>query len=262
MQVAVFGSQEEIGAWAARRIAALLRVKPQAVLGLATGSSPLPLYRSLISLYRAGQVSFAGARGFCLDEYVGLPQDHPEGYRNFIEREFAGLVDFAEGAVQAPEGAASDPERAAERYDSAIAEAGGVDLQILGIGVDGHIGFNEPGGSLASRTHLGYLTEQTRRDNARFFDGNVDQVPTRCLTQGLGTIMEARELVMIATGEAKAAAVQELVEGPVSAFWPATVMQFHNNAIVLLDEAAASQLTLRDHYRSTWEGFLSEGADQ
>lgn len=262
MQVAVFGSEEEIGAWAAARIAALVRAKSRAVLGLATGSSPLPLYRHLIGLYDEGRVSFAQARGFCLDEYVGLPAGHPEGYRNFIEREFAGRVDFAEGAVQAPDGSAADPAAAALRYDAAIAEAGGIDLQILGIGVDGHIGFNEPGGSLASRTHLGYLTGQTRRDNARFFDGDIDQVPTRCITQGLGTIMEAGELLMVATGTAKAAAVRELVEGPVSAFWPATVMQFHRDAIVLLDEDAASRLTLREHYRSTWQGFLAEEAGQ
>lgn len=258
MQVAVFSGEAETGAFAAHRIANLVRSKPDAVLGLATGSSPLPLYRALIDLYRTGEVSFREVRGFCLDEYVGLPADHPEGYRNFIEREFAGQVDFAVGAVNAPEGTAGDPAAAAARYDAAIAAAGGIDLQILGIGVDGHIGFNEPGGSLSSRTHLGYLTEQTRKDNARFFDGDLDQVPTRCITQGLGTIMEARELVMVATGANKAAAVRELVEGPVSAFWPATVMQFHNRAIVLLDQDAASELQLRDHYLSTWEGFLSE----
>ncbi|MFT0762610.1 glucosamine-6-phosphate deaminase [Scrofimicrobium sp. R131] len=263
MQVAVLGSEEEIGAVAAQRVARVLRRKPNAVIGLATGSSPLPLYQELIRLQQAGEISFAEAKAFCLDEYVGLPADHPEGYRNFIEREFTGQVDFAPGTVHAPNGQAADSVAAAKEYDEAIKAAGGVDIQILGIGSDGHIGFNEPGGSLTSRTHLGFLTEQTRVDNSRFFDGDINQVPTACITQGLGTIMDARELIMVVTGAGKADAVRELVEGPVSAHWPATIMQFHNEAIVLLDEAAASKLEGREHLQATWEGYLrTEWADR
>lgn len=258
MQVAVLETAADIAAIGARRIARVFRSKPNAVLGLATGSSPLALYRKLIDMQRAGEISFAQAKGFCLDEYVGLAADHPEGYRNFIEREFAGQVDFAPGSVHAPDGQAADPHKAAADYDARIRAAGGVDLQILGIGTDGHIGFNEPGGSLSSRTHVDYLTNQTRMDNARFFDGDLAQVPTRCITQGLGTIMEAQELLLIATGANKAAAVRELVEGPVSARWPATVMQYHNQAVVFVDEAAASELELRSHYQSSWEGFVDE----
>lgn len=261
MQVAVFDSEVEIGQVAGQRIGDLLRRKPQAVIGLATGSSPLPVYKDLIRQYEAGQLSFADAQAFCLDEYVGLPVDHPEGYRNFIERVFAGQVDFAPGAVRAPAGAAADPIAAAAEYDAQIKAAGGVDIQVLGIGSDGHIGFNEPGGSLTSRTQLGFLTEQTRQDNARFFEGDLASVPKACITQGLGTIMEARELLMVVTGANKAEAVKEMVEGAVSAHWPATIMQFHPQAFVLLDEAAASQLTLRDHYQATWQGFLDYQAN-
>lgn len=255
MHVAVLGSEEEIGKVAADRVAKVLKAKPNAVIGLATGSSPLPLYQDLIRQYQAGEISFAKAQAFCLDEYVGLDPDHPEAYRNFIKRVFTSQVDFPQGAVNAPQGAAADPVWAADEYDAQIKAAGGVDIQVLGIGSDGHIGFNEPGGSLTSRTHVDFLTDQTRRDNARFFEGNIDQVPTACITQGLGTIMEARELIMVVTGAGKADAVRELVQGPVSAQWPATIMQFHNRAVVLLDEAAASKLSDREHIQDAWEGF-------
>lgn len=256
MQVGVFNSEIEIGKFAAKRIAGQLRKNSGTVLGLATGSSPLPIYRELIRLHQEEGLSFADAQAFCLDEYVGLPADHPEGYRNFIEREFAGQVDFGPGRVHAPAGSSSQPVEAAKEYDAQIKAAGGVDIQILGIGSDGHIGFNEPGGSLSSRTHVGMLTQQTREDNARFFDGDLSQVPDACITQGLGTIMEARELLMVVTGQNKAEAIKELVEGPVNAQWPATVMQFHNDAIVLLDEAAASALSTREQLEIDWQGYL------
>lgn len=256
MKVAVVRSEEEIGKLGAELVARLLKKKPNAVIGLATGSSPLPIYRELIRLYKAGEISFANAQAFCLDEYVGLPADHPEGYRQFIEREFTGQVDFPVGAVHLPDGQAADPTWAAEEYDAQIRSAGGIDLQILGIGSNGHIGFNEPGGSLASRTHLGYLSEQTRQDNARFFDGNIDEVPAACITQGLGTIMEAKQVVMAVSGANKADAVGELVEGAVSAKWPATILQFHNEATILLDEAAAGNLSNQDEIRANWDAYV------
>ena len=158
------------------------------MLGLATGSSPLKLYAELVRRYEAGQISFAQVRSYNLDEYVGLPRDHYEGYANFIHRNLVDLVDMPEGAAHGPDGWCDDLEAGAAAYDEAIKADGGIDIQVLGIGSDGHIGFNEPGGTLASRTHVGVLTEQTRRDNARFFDGDIDQVPTHCVTQGLGTI--------------------------------------------------------------------------
>jgi len=236
---------------AADAVERLVRDRPDAVLGLATGSSPLAVYDELVRRHEAG-LSFASARAFLLDEYVGLPADHPERYRTVIEREFASRVDIPTEAVRGPDGAAADLAAACRDYEAAIAAAGGVDLQILGIGTDGHVAFNEPGSSLASRTRLKTLTEQTRVDNARFFDGDVSQVPRHVLTQGLGTIMAARHLVLLATGRGKAEAVHQMVEGAISALWPATVLQLHPHVTVLLDDAAASRLQLADHYRETW----------
>ena len=246
---------------AADAVERLLRARPTAVLGLATGSSPLAVYDELARRHAQDGLSFAHARAFMLDEYVGLTADHPERYRNVIETEIASRVDFAEGAVQGPDGLATDVTAACAAYEQAIADAGGVDLQILGIGTDGHVAFNEPGSSLASRTRIKTLTRQTREDNARFFGGDVDQVPTHCLTQGLATIMAARHLVLLATGRGKAEAVHQLAEGPVSAMWPATVLQHHPHVTVLVDDAAASRLQLADYYRETyaakpgWQGL-------
>lgn len=242
-----------IGELAGGAIAELLDRRPDAVLGLATGSSPLPIYDNLATRYDAGDISFSRARAFTLDEYVGLDAAHPEAYANVIRREFTSRVDFADGAVHGPDGLATDIPAACAGYDEAIAAAGGVDLQILGIGTDGHIGFNEPGSSLASRTRIKTLTTQTRIDNARFFDDDIDAVPTQCLTQGLGTIMEARHLVLTATGKSKAEAVHQLAEGGVSALWPATVLQHHPHVTVLVDEAAAGRLQLANYYRQTYE---------
>lgn len=242
MELIVLDTAEQIAARAADEIEALLNHKPDAVLGTATGSSPLPLYDELTARCKAGRLSFAKVTGFMLDEYVGLPAGHPERYATFMERNLRSRVDMAPGALHGPDALAEDLEAACADYEAQMAAAGYCDLQILGIGSDGHIGFNEPGGALDSRTHVGELAEQTRRDNARFFDGDVDAVPTQCLTQGLATIMEARELVLIATGQGKAQAIRELVEGEVSEDWPATVMQRHERALVLVDPAAASLL--------------------
>ncbi|MCL1800622.1 MAG: glucosamine-6-phosphate deaminase [Promicromonosporaceae bacterium] len=242
----------ELASIAADEIQKLLNRKPDAVIGLATGSSPLPIYDELARRHKEDGLSFAKAQGFQLDEYVGIDVNHPERYRNVIEKEIASRVDWPASQVHGPDGNAKDLSLACAQYDAAIKAAGGVDLQILGIGSDGHIAFNEPGTSFASRTHVGVLTEQTRVDNARFFDDDISKVPTLCLTQGLGTIMEARELVLIATGENKAEAIRQLVEGAVSARWPATIIQHHPNALILVDEAAASKLELADYYREKW----------
>jgi glucosamine-6-phosphate deaminase len=257
----VIAAPEELTGLAADTIEALLRSRPGAVLGLATGSSPLPVYDELVRRHVEEGLSFARARAFTLDEYVGLPREHPQRYRNVIEHEFAARVDFAPGAVQGPDGLAEDIAAACAAYEDAMAGAGGVELQILGIGTDGHVGFNEPGSSFASRTRIKTLTEQTRVDNARFFGGELDQVPQHCLTQGLATIMSARHILLIASGRAKADAVHQLVEGPVSAMWPATILQHHPHVTALVDDAAASRLQLADYYRSTyaakppWQGL-------
>ena len=248
----VIGGAADVARWAAGAVDALLRARPDAVLGLATGSSPLALYDELARRHAEEGLSFARARAFLLDEYVGLPAEHPERYAAVIDRELVGRVDFAPGAVRAPDGGASDIPAACAGYEAAIRAAGGVDLQILGIGTDGHLAFNEPGSSLASRTRIKTLTEQTRLDNARFFGGDPGAVPRHVLTQGLGTIMEARHLVLLATGRAKAEAVHRMVEGGVSAMWPASVLQLHPHVTVLADDAAASRLQLADHFRQTW----------
>ncbi len=248
MRIAVLEDELAIATAAADRIEEVYRSKPDFVIGLATGSSPLPLYAELVRRNEQGRISFERARSFNLDEYVGLDRDHEEGYANFIHRHLVDLVDMPEGAAHGPDGWRTDLDEGAADYDRTIREAGGVDVQVLGIGSDGHIGFNEPGGSLVSRTHVGVLTERTRRDNSRFFGGDLDAVPTHCVTQGLGTIMEARSCVLVATGEGKAEAVAAMIEGGVSARCPASILQMHPDVLVLLDRAAASRLELLDFY--------------
>ena len=254
MEVVILDGPAQLARVAADAIGVLLAGRPDATLGLATGSSPLAVYDELAARCSRGEVSFARARGFTLDEYVGLPADHPERYRTVIDRDFVSRVDFAPGAVSGPDGLAGDIPAACGAYERSIVDAGGVDLQILGIGSDGHIAFNEPGSSFASRTRIKTLTRQTREDNARFFGGDVDAVPTHCLTQGLGTIMAARHVVLLATGQGKAEAVHQLVEGAVSALWPATILQHHPHVTVLLDPSAGSRLQLAGYYRETYAG--------
>jgi len=251
MEIVILGGRRQIGILAADAIEQLLRRKPEAVLGLATGSSPLPVYDELAARHQQG-LDFSRASAFALDEYVGLPAGHPESYREVVRREFTNRVNIAAENVHGPDGRADDIPAACEAYEQAIAAAGGVDLQLLGLGTDGHIGFNEPGSSFASRTRIKSLVEQTRRDNARFFN-SLSEVPHHVITQGLGTIMEARHVILLATGAQKAQAVRDFVEGPVAAICPASVLQFHPHATVLLDEAAASGLKLADFYRHTYE---------
>ena len=246
MEVVILGGPDEVACAAADRIAALVRRKPDAVLGLATGSSPTGIYAELGRRVAAGELDLSGVSGFALDEYVGLPEGHPESYAAVLER--AVVRPLGLRAVQVPDGRAADLEAAAADYDRAIAAAGGIDLQLLGIGANGHIGFNEPTSSFASRTRIKTLAPRTRADNARFFD-SPDEVPTHCLTQGLGTILEARELLLVAQGEGKAAAVAAAVEGPLAAVCPASALQLHRRASVLVDEAAAARLRLGDYYR-------------
>lgn len=217
-------------------------------LGLATGSSPLAAYAELARRYERGAVSFAGLQAYLLDEYVGLAADHPQAYAHFIQEHLVGRVDLDPDRVHGPDGATPDVLAEAARYEAAIAAAGPVDVQVLGIGANGHIGFNEPSSSLTSRTRIKTLTAQTRRDNARFF-GSLDEVPHHVITQGLGTICEARHLVLTASGSHKAAAVAAAVEGPLSASCPASVLQWHPHATVVVDEAAAADLRADDFYR-------------
>ncbi len=249
-EVVIVSSKGAAGALVAGEIAGLIRRDPEVVLGLATGSTPLPVYEALPAALAGADVS--RVRGFALDEYVGIDPAHPESYRNVITREVVEPLGLSPERIRTPNGAVDTIEHAGEDYEAAIAAAGGVELQILGIGTDGHIGFNEPGSSFASRTRVKTLTAQTRRDNARFFD-SIDEVPMHCITQGLGTILSARHLVLLAFGEGKAAAVAGAVEGPVSASCPGSAIQLHPRATVVVDEAAASRLERADYYRYAWE---------
>lgn len=251
MEIVIVDHVEEIANLVADAIERILLVSPAPVLGLATGSSPLGVYRELVRRHRDRGLSFARARAFLLDEYVGLPTGHPECYRTFIDRHFTGQVDIDPAHVHGPDTHATDLLAACAEYEARIAMAGGVDVQLLGVGADGHIGFNEPASSLASRTRLKTLTAQTVRDNARFFDGTAE-VPRHVVTQGIGTILEARHLILIATGAAKAAPIAAAVEGAVTAMVPASATQLHPHVTVLLDAAAASELRLAEYYRSTW----------
>lgn len=219
-----------------------------ATLGLATGSSPVPTYAELIRRHREEGLSFARSRAYLLDEYIGLPAGHEQSYHRFIRENFVDHIDLDSAQVHSPDGAAADPAAEAVRYDQAIQQAGGVDLQILGIGSNGHIGFNEPGSSLVSRTRVVGLTPQTISDNSRYFT-SADEVPVRAISQGVGTILESRRIVLTASGEHKAEAIAQMVEGAVSARWPATMLQMHPDVVVVIDEAAASRLELADYYR-------------
>jgi len=251
MEVVPLASADEIAALAADTVEALVRARPSAVLGLATGSSPVPAYAELVARHRAGTgPSYDGVRVFLLDEYVGLPAGHPQSYRATIARELTDDLGIAADRVHGPD--PTDVQTAGATYEAALLEAGGVDLQLLGVGADGHLAFNEPGSSLSSATRLKTLTAETRRDNARFF-ASVDDVPRHVLTQGLGTILRAGHLLLIATGTGKAEAVAAAVEGPLTATCPASVLQLHPHATVLLDPAAASLLERADHYREVYE---------
>ena len=253
MEVVIRRDAAAVANLAAGAIDRLVSSRPNAVLGLATGSSPLGVYEELVRRHRSGTVTFSRVSAFLLDEYIGLPVGHAASYREFIERHFSGLVDIDPGNVHVPDGMAVDVEASCSEYEEKIRTAGGVDLQLLGIGADGHVGFNEPTSSLASRTRVKTLTAQTRTDNARFFD-DVAEVPHHVVTQGIGTILEARHLVLIAIGPGKAESIARAVEGPVTSMCPGSAIQLHPHATVVVDEAAAARLTLADYYRATFDG--------
>ena len=259
MEVVVSRTPDETARRAALAVLAGLPTGDErpAVLGLATGSSPLGLYRELGRAVDEGRADFGAAHGVALDEYVGLPPGHPEGYRQVLLREVCGTVGLSPERLSVPDGSGRDVPTlmaAARAFEQRIADLGGVDVQVLGIGANGHLGFNEPGSALTSRTRVKRLSERTRRDNARFFRA-LDDVPTHCVTQGLGTILGASRLVLVATGDAKADAVAAALEGPLTASVPASVLQWHPDTVVCLDEAAASGLRNRQYYDDAATGL-------
>jgi len=246
---------------AARRIARLVREKPAAVLGLATGSTPVSLYKELIRMHREEGLDFSRVRTFNLDEYLGLAPAHPASYHLFMVENFFHGVNIPRDNIRLPDGLATDVPAHCAAYEQAIRDAGGIDLQVLGIGSDGHIGFNEHGSSLASRTRIKTLTRRTREDNARFFDKPED-VPHHVITMGIGTIMETRSVVLLAFGEGKSEAIAGAVEGPVTASNPASILQMHPDAKLYLDEPSAGSLQRAEYYKWVFQNKPTWQADQ
>jgi len=248
MEVVILKSAKSVAATAGDLVAELLRVQPAAVLGLATGSTQLALYRYLVQQYLHGGLSFKQATSFNLDEYLGVAAENPQSYRAYMDREFFDHIDIDKHNTHLPDcGETENPRLVGPLYEQKIRDAGGIDLQLMGIGGNGHIGFNEPSSSLRSRTRVKTLTKQTLEDNGRLFKKDEFQ-PKLAITMGIATIMDARRVLLLATGQSKAEAVAKMVEGPISAMCPASVLQMHERATILLDEDAAAGLSNRDYY--------------
>ncbi len=255
MRVIVVKDAQEMGKRAAQLIVEDMKSHATYVLGLATGSTPLPLYNEFIRMHKEEGLDFSTVITFNLDEYVGLPPDHPESYHYFMWENLFKHININPKLTHVPEGNIpyQTPEdikkiqQVCDQYEQMIDDIGGIDYQVLGIGSNGHIGFNEPGSSLGSLTRIKTLSERTRKDNARFFDGNMDLVPKYAITMGIGTILKARKVVLLATGQGKADAIKAALEGPVTTMCPASALQLHRFATFVIDEDAASKLTLETY---------------
>lgn len=247
MLVEVFPDYEAMSDRAAEIVTDQIRRKPDSVIGFATGSTPLGLYKRLIETHQERGLDFSKITTFNLDEYIGVSPSHDQSYHYFMWKNFFSHVNVTPSRVHMPQGMADDVEAFCEWYEERIEQAGGIDLQILGIGANGHIAFNEPGSSLGSRTRIKTLTQKTIEDNARFFDDPAE-VPRYAITMGIGTIMDAKKILLVGSGSSKADAIKATLEGPITAMVPATIVQLHRHAYVLLDEAAASKLHYRHHH--------------
>lgn len=246
MRVIIAKSYEEMSKIAAREIAKLLYIKPEAVLGLATGSTPEGVYKELIELNNQNKIDFSKAVTYNLDEYKGLSGNHPQSYRYFMNTKLFNHINIDKDKTHVPNGIAADIEKECYVYDEAIEKSGGIDLQLLGIGRNGHIGFNEPSDSLNLNTHLTDLTDDTIKANSRFFE-SIDEVPTQALTMGLGGIMKAKKILLLASGEKKAEIIAKLVEEKISTRIPASILQVHPDVLVIIDKGAASLLKIRQN---------------
>lgn len=241
MQIHVFDTPDQAGQAAAALFAAQLIEKPESVLGLATGSTPIPTYRHLIAMHKAGVVDFSKAVTFNLDEYVGIPEDHPCSYHAFMQQELFSQVNVNPSHIHVPNGNAQDPQKEGADYDDAILAAGGIDIQFLGIGRNGHIGFNEPDTRFVYGCHVVSLSPSTIEANRRFFDSQ-DQVPRQAMSLGIGSIMSAKRIVLVAAGQDKAEAVRRAVQEDITPQVPATILRTHSSVVFLLDKAAARLL--------------------
>ena len=246
MRVIIKADYDELSQWAAEHIIECInkatpsKEKPF-VLGLPTGSTPMGMYQALVKAFKAGRVSFKNVVTFNMDEYVGLPVEHPESYHSFMYRNLFDHIDCPKENIHILNGNATDWEAECRQYEEAIKAVGGIDLFIGGVGVDGHLAFNEPGSSLTSRTRRMPLTTDTRVVNSRFFDNNVDNVPKYALTVGVGTVMDAREVMVLINGHGKAIALKDAVEGPVTQMRTVSALQMHENGIIVCDEAATDE---------------------
>ena len=252
MEIIVQPTPEEASLIAARHVAHVVRQKPDAVLGLATGATPLSLYRELVRMHRDEGLDFGRVTTFNLDEYVGLAPNHAASYHTFIHENLFAHVNVQPSKIHIPDGLTHDVPAFCRDYEEAIRAAGGIDLQVLGIGTDGHIGFNEPSSSLASRTRIKTLTPRTRLDNVAAF-GTPEAVPFHVITMGVGTIMDAREILLLAFGTKKSAAIAAAVEGPVTSMSPASILQMHPVAKCIVDRTAAARLARIDYYRWVYD---------
>lgn len=243
MKLVVHRNERDAAQAVAERLAGEMRVRPQLVLGLATGRTPIPLYQRLVSLAAQGRADFGAVSTFNLDEFWRLPPDHPGSYRAFMARHLFGHVRIPSANIHFLDGMARDAAEECARYERAIAAAGGIDVQVLGIGANGHIGFNEPAGTLHARTHLASLKAQTRRANATFFADDAAAVPAQALSMGMATILQARAIVLVASGRGKGRAIERMVNGPLTTRLPASFLQVHPDVEIVLDEAAAERLT-------------------
>jgi glucosamine-6-phosphate deaminase len=248
MQIVILPSANDVAAYGANVFIRQLKQKPKSVLGLATGSTPVALYQKLIDAYQQEMISFRQTTTFNLDEYLGVKGDHPQSYRHFMNQQLFNHIDVDPNLTHVPPGNAGNPISACEEYEKIIENCGGIDLQLLGIGRNAHIGFNEPSSGLRSRTRVKTLTQETIEDNARFFAADEFQ-PHLSITMGIGTILDSRQVILLATGASKAQAIQDTVEGPLSASCPASALQMHQSALIVIDEAAASQLKNAEFYK-------------
>jgi glucosamine-6-phosphate deaminase len=253
MLVVLTSNYEELSREAARIVAHAVRQSPASRLGLATGSTMVGVYRELVQMHRASTLDFSRVVTFNLDEYLGISPEHPHSFHHFMRENFFGMVNVDPKNVHIPDGTISgDYEKYCGEYEDEIQGAGGIDLQLLGIGRNGHIGFNEPTSSFASQTRLKVLSKATVEDNRKFF-GEGETVPRCAITMGIGTILTSRRVLMLATGAAKAGAVAKAIEGPITASVTASALQLHPDATVIVDEEAASQLKQKDYYRDVME---------
>ncbi|MCK4436398.1 glucosamine-6-phosphate deaminase [bacterium] len=249
MQVFIKKDYEEMSQKAAEIVVEEMgRKKDGFVLGLATGSTPVGLYKELIRMHKDEGLDFSRVTTFNLDEYCSLAPDHPQSYHYFMDDNLFNHINIDKKNVHVPDGMAKDLEAHCREYEKMIRDAGGIDLQVLGIGGDGHIAFNEPGSSLGSRTRVKTLTEETIKDNARFFK-NIDEVPKYAITMGVGSVMEAKICLLLANGAKKAEVLAKAVEGPITAEITASVLQMHPNTMVVMDEAAGAKLKRKDYYK-------------